>query len=116
MSGLGTGALWSRTCWGPCSGPNSRPGWWGLTAVIALLMEADPETLGRDLSLWLERVSTALPAESAFLTEMGRLLDPVSSALLQENCFLLPGESLASRFFVDHLWEMAPLIPTGPAL
>ncbi len=80
----------------------------GLLAVDALLMEADAHTLGYDLPLWLDRVSTALPAEAGFLTEMGRRVDPVVSGLLEENSVLSTGESLGSREFRDCLWEMAP--------
>ena len=116
-SGLETRAFWSRTCWGPCSGPNSRPGLcrpclpWD-----ALLMKADAQVLGKDLPEWLDQVSTVLPAEAEFLSEMGRRVDPVGSGLLEENSVLSTGESLASRALVDHLWEMAPLFRTGPAL
>lgn len=85
-----------------------------LLAVDALLMKADAQVLGKDLPEWLNQVSTVLPAEAEFLSEMGRRVDPVGSGLLEENSVLSTGESLASRAFVDHLWEMAPLIRTGP--
>ena len=80
----------------------------GLMAVLALLMEADARALGQDLPQWLDLTSSALPADAAFLTKMGRSVDPVGSGLLEENAGLLPGESLGSQAFRSHLWEMAP--------
>ena len=81
----------------------------GLTAVLALHMEADAQMLGQGLPGWLDLTSTAMPAESAFLTEMGRRVDPIGAVLLEENCCLLPGESLGSQAFRCHLLEMVPL-------
>ena len=86
----------------------------GLLAVDALLMGADAEILAR-LPEWLDRVQIPLPAETEFFTEMGRLLDPVRSSLVEENLALRPGESVPSRVFTDYLWEMAPLA-SGPSL
>ena len=83
----------------------------GLTATLALLMEAEAGVLGQDLPEWLDRVSGPLPAESAFLTEMGRRVDPAGGGLLEENSGLSAGESLAAREFRDRLWSMAPLVP-----
>ena len=71
--------------------------------------------LGRGLPEWLDLTSSVMPAEATFLTEMGRWVDPFGSALLEENSGLLPGESVASRAFVDHLWEMAPFVSAGEA-
>ena len=87
----------------------------GLTAILALLMEVDAHALGQGLPEWLDLISTVLPAEASFLTDMGRSVDPAGSGLLEENLGLLPGESVARRVFVDYLWEMAPLIRTGSA-
>ena len=78
-----------------------------LLALHALLLGADAEMLGW-LPEWLDRVSTALPGDAEFLTEMGRVLDPPGYDLLEENAVLLPGESEASRAFTDCLWSMAP--------
>ena len=81
----------------------------GLFAVAALLLEADADALGQ-LPVWLDRVQAALPGEAAFLTEMGRRVDPAGAALLTENLGLLPGESEASRAFSNYLWELAPMV------
>ncbi len=62
----------------------------GLLAVHALLLGASPEALERDLPEWVERASTVLPAEAAFLTEAGRGVDPLSYSLLSENLGLSP--------------------------
>ena len=85
----------------------------GLLAVDALLLGANAKTLGW-LPEWLDRVSTALPGDAEFLTEMGRVLDPPGYDLLEENAVLLPGESEASRAFTDYLWSMAPGISSRP--
>ena len=85
----------------------------GLLAIHALLLKADAETLAR-LPAWLDWVSTALLGDAEFLTEMGRVLDPARSALLEEDAVLLPGESAASRTFTDCLWSMAPGISSRP--
>lgn len=82
----------------------------GLVAVQALFHAADAATLGRELPEWLERVSTAMPAESEFLVEMGRQMDPVGCDLLDESLGIRPGESEARRAFDTHLWEMAPTV------
>ena len=87
----------------------------GLLAVDALLLEANSETLGR-IPEWLDRVSTALPADAEFLKEMGRLLDPVGYQVLEENSALRPGESETVRAFTDYLWEMAPRLPVRPSV
>ena len=84
-----------------------------LLALHALLLGADAEMLGW-LPEWLDRVSTALPGDAEFLTEMGRVLDPPGYDLLEENAVLLPGESEASRTFTDCLWSMAPGISSRP--
>ena len=82
----------------------------GLTAVLALVMEADSETLGRDLPEWLALTSTVLPADAQFLTEMGRRVDPGRHSLLQENSGLSAGESMVMQEFRCLLWEMTPNI------
>ena len=46
---------------------------------------------------------------------MGCLLDPVGYQVLEENQFLLPGQSETAQAFTDFLWEMAPLA-SGPSL
>ena len=81
----------------------------GLTAVLVLLLEADADVLER-LPGWLDLVSTVMPTESDFLTEVGRQLDPAGFALREENLALLLGESLAGRDFRNCLWEMAPVV------
>ena len=86
-----------------------------LLAVHALLLEANSETLGR-IPEWLDRVSTALPADAEFLKEMGRLLDPVGYQVLEENSGLLSVESETSRAFTGYLWEMAPRLPVRPSV
>ena len=80
-----------------------------LSAVMALLLEADVDALGQ-LPDWLDRVQAVLPAESEFLAKMGRLVDPAGEDLLAESLRLLPGESEARRVFEAHLWEMAPVV------
>ncbi len=81
----------------------------GLLAVAALLMKADAQVMGKDFPEWLDQISTALPAESAFLTEMGRRVDPAGFGLLEENCGLLPGESSGTQTFRCHLLGMGPM-------
>ena len=83
-----------------------------LLALHALLLGADAEMLGW-LPEWLDRVSTALPGDAEFLTEMGRCLDPAGYDLLDENLAALPGQSEARRAFDAHLWEMAPCVSRG---
>ena len=63
----------------------------GLLAVDALLLGANAKTLGW-LPEWLDRVSTALPGDAEFLTEMGRVLDPPGYDLLEgERCAFARG-------------------------
>ena len=81
----------------------------GLTAVLALLLEADSEVLGDALPRWLEQAQAMLPAEDEFLAEMGRRLDSAGAALVDENSCSLPGESEAVREFRVQIWEMAPM-------
>ena len=81
----------------------------GLMALDALLLEADAHALAR-LPGWLDRVSTVMPAESEFLTMMGRWVDPVGAAKVEENLRLLPGESEVRRMFEAHLWELSPAV------
>ena len=81
----------------------------GLSVVLALLLEADADALAR-LPDWLDGVSSVMPAESGFLTEMGRRVDPAGAALVEEGLGLLPGESLARREFTNCLWELAPTV------
>ena len=85
-----------------------------LLALHALLLGADAETLGW-LPEWLDRVQTQLPSDAGFLTEMGRRVDPGGFQVLEENLFLLPGQSETAQAFTDFLWEMAPLA-SGPSL
>ena len=80
-----------------------------LTAVTALLLEADADAL-EQLPEWLDGVQAVLPAESEFLTEMGRRVDPEGAALLTENLGFLPGESEVRRMFEARLWELAPMM------
>lgn len=83
-----------------------------LSAVMALLLEADADALRR-LPEWLDSVSALMPVESEFLAEMGRLVDPAEAALLAENLVLSPGESEIRRAFDACLWEMAPFATRG---
>ena len=84
----------------------------GLAAVQSVFHAADAETLGKGLPDWLDRVSSVLPAESEYLAEMGRRLDPDGAALLDENLGLRAGESEVRRAFEAHLWDMAPRLPS----
>ena len=88
----------------------------GLLAVQALFHAADAETLGKELPKWLGRVSSVMPAESDFMAEMGRQLDPVGCGSLDENLGLGPGDSEVRRAFEAHLWEMAPSVSRPPLL
>ena len=81
-----------------------------LVAIQAVFHAADAGTLGKDLPEWLEQVSSAMPAESGFFTEMGRRLDPVGAGLLDENLGIRAGESEVGRAFETHLWEMTPSV------
>ena len=85
----------------------------GLAAVQALFHAADAEVLGKELPEWLDRVSTAMPAESEFLAEVGRQLDPDGAVLLDENSGAGFGKSEVRRVFETHLWEMAPCVSGG---
>ena len=78
----------------------------GIVAIQAVFHAADAAALGKALPEWLDRVSSVMPAESEFLTEMGRYLDPAGYDLLQ-------GQSEARRAFDAHLWEMAPCVWRG---
>ena len=82
----------------------------GLVAIQAVFHAADAKVLGQDLPEWLDRVSLTLPAESDFLTEMGRRLDPAGYNLLVENLGIGPEDSEVRRAFIDHLWEVAPFV------
>ena len=83
----------------------------GLVATQAVFHAADAATLSKRLPQWLDRVSSMMPAESEFLAEMGRCLDPAVYGLLEENLGLLSGESEARRVFEAYLWEIAPCVP-----
>ena len=85
-----------------------------LLALHALLLGVDSATLAR-VPKWLDRVQTQLPSDAGFLTEMGRRVDPGGFQILEENQFLLPGQSETAQAFTDFLWEMAPLA-SGPSL
>ena len=85
----------------------------GLTAIQAVFHAADAAMLGQSLPEWLDRVSSVLPGEAEFMSEMGRCLDPVGYGLLEENLGLRAGESEARRVFEAHLWEMAPCVSRG---
>ena len=69
----------------------------GLVAVQAVFHAAYAVVLRRDLPEWLDRVSSVMPAESEFFTEMGRGLDPAAYDLFEENLGLLPGETVIER-------------------
>lgn len=85
----------------------------GLVAIQAVFHAADAATLGKSLPAWLDRVSYVMPAEAAFLSEMGRCLDPGGYGLLGENLGFRSEESEARRAFEAHLWEMAPFATRG---
>ena len=82
----------------------------GILAVNALLLGASPEALDRDLPEWIERASTVLPAEAAFLTEAGRGVDPLSYSLLSENLGLSQDQCLGVEMFRANLQGMAPFL------
>ena len=82
----------------------------GIVAIQAVFHAADAETLGTALPRWLEGVTSVMPAESDFLVEMGRRLDPVGVTLLDENLGIRAGESEVARAFENYLWEMAPCV------
>ena len=82
----------------------------GIVAIQAVFHAADAATLARDLPRWLDRVSSVMPAESEFFTELGRQLDPAGHDLLTEGLGIRPGESEVQRAFEAHLWEMAPCV------
>ena len=75
----------------------------GLAAVQALFHAAETAMLRKELPDWLERVSSVIPAESEFLAEMGRCLDPRGAGLLDESLGIRPGESEVRRSFDAHL-------------
>ena len=83
----------------------------GLVAIQAVFHAADAATLSRGLPEWLDRVSSVLPEESEFVTEMGRRLDPSGADLVEGNSGLRPGESEVRRAFEDYLWDMTPCVP-----
>ena len=83
----------------------------GLVAIQAVFHAADGATLGKVLPEWLDCVSSTLPAEAQFLSEMGRRLDPSWADLVEGNLVLRPGESEIRREFENYLWEMVPCIP-----
>ena len=82
----------------------------GIFAVNALLLGASPEALERDLPEWIERASTVLPAEAAFLTEAGQGVDPLSYSLLPGNLEPSQDQCLGVEVFQSHLQGMAPLL------
>ena len=82
----------------------------GLLAVTAVLLEASPDALQKDLPEWIEQTSTALPSEAAFLTEAGRMVDPNSYALLSENLALPPDQCMGVKMFQAHLVSMAAML------
>ncbi len=82
----------------------------GLLAVNALLLKASPQALQKDLPEWIERTSTVLPSEAAFLTEAGRMVDPFFYSLLAENLDLPPDQCLGVQMFQVQLLSMAPLV------
>ncbi len=82
----------------------------GLVAVQAVFHAADAATLGKSLPEWLDRVSSVMPAEALFMSEMGRRLDPDGVTLLDENLGVRGGLSEVRRSFEAHLWEVAPCV------
>ena len=84
----------------------------GLVAVQAVFHAADADVLSH-MPEWLDRVSSVIPEDSVFLSEMGRCLDPDGAELSGDNLRLVAGESEIRRVFDAHLWEMAPFVPRG---
>ena len=80
----------------------------GLVAVQAVFHAVDAATLSRGLPEWVDRVPSALPSESEFLSEMSWRLDPDGTELMNVNLELRPGETEVRRSFEAHLWEMTP--------
>ena len=83
----------------------------GVVAIQGVFHATDAATLSRELPQWLDQVSSALPAESEFVGELGRRLDPFGYDLLDENLGIGTGESEVRRAFVARLWEIAPCVP-----
>ena len=81
----------------------------GQAAIQAVFRAADAEVLGRKLPEWLERVSSVIPAESEFLTVMGRQVDPVGYKFLDENLGLLAGGYEVRRVFEAYNAGAPPL-------
>ena len=50
-----------------------------------------------------------LPSEAAFLTEVGKMVDPFFYSLLAENLDLPPDQCLGVQMFQAQLLSMAPL-------
>ena len=84
----------------------------GLAAIQAVFHAADADALNH-MPEWLDRASSVIPVDSAFLSEMGRCLDPDVAGLLDDNLRLGAGEPEIRRVFDAHLWEMAPFVPRG---
>ena len=84
----------------------------GLAAIQAVFHDADADVLSH-MPEWLDRVSSVIPEDSAFLSKMARCLDPDGTELLDENLGLGAGESEVRRVFEAHLWEMASFVPRG---
>ena len=82
----------------------------GLLAVHAVLLGAPLDALNTDPPEWIERTSSLLPAEAAFLTEAGRGVDPVSHTLLAENLGMSDDQCLGVTTFHDHLSSLLPLV------
>ena len=82
----------------------------GLAAIQAVFYAADAEVLGKGPPEWLDRVSSVMPSDAKFLTEMGRIVDHAGYDLLDENLALMPEESEVRRVFEAHLWDMAPCL------
>ena len=82
----------------------------GIVAIQAVFHAADAATLARDLPKWLDRVSSVMPAESAFMIEMGRRFDPGGAVLMDENLGLRLGEAEVQRALEAQLWEIAPCV------
>ena len=82
----------------------------GLLAVHAVLLGASLDDLNTDLPVWIKRASSVLPAEAAFITEIGRAVDPVSYSLLSENLGISDDQCLGVKTFHYHLSSLAPLV------
>ena len=82
----------------------------GLLAMNALLLQASPHALEKDLPDWIERAITAPPSEAAFLADAGKMIDLNSYTLLQENLDLAPDQCMSVKVFHAHVVSMTLMV------